>query len=179
MRGLDPRIHLLRKKFFQRRWIAGSSPAMTAVGKGRVRARIFCRAPHTSWYNDCDLPREHDIGCASAPAACGTGPRQRTNSRWSQLMWTLIIITLLLPNNAASTGASGAGVTTTMLSFADQQKCLAAAEAIGVPDFAQIPSATAPVSGIYRIVTRCVARDRGALLRPGDGIFRPDGSMAR
>jgi hypothetical protein len=89
-------------------------------------------------------------------------------------MWTLIIITLLLPNNAGSTGASGAGVTTTMLSFADQQKCLAAAEAIGVP-----AGAVAPVSGIYRIVTRCVARDRGALLRPGDGIFRPDGSMGR
>src|SRR5262245_37252672 len=65
-----------------------------------------------------------------------------------QLMWTLIIITLLLPSNAGSTGATGAGVTTTMLSFADQQKCLAAADAIGVPDFAQIPSATAPVSGI-------------------------------
>jgi hypothetical protein len=94
-------------------------------------------------------------------------------------MWTLIIITLLLPNNAGGTGASGAGVTTTMLSFADQQKCLAAAEAIGVPDFAQIPAATAPVSGIYRIVTRCVARDRGALLRPGDAVFRPDGSMGR
>jgi hypothetical protein len=28
MRGLDPRIHLLRKNFFKR-WIAGSSPAMT------------------------------------------------------------------------------------------------------------------------------------------------------
>jgi hypothetical protein len=97
-----------------------------------------------------------------------------------QLMWTLIIITLLLPSTAGSAGASGAGVTTTMLSFADQQKCLAAAEAIGVPDFAQIPAGTAaPVSGIYRIVTRCVARDRGALLRPGDGIFRPDGSMGR
>jgi hypothetical protein len=29
MRGLDPRIHLLRKKILFRRWIAGSSPAMT------------------------------------------------------------------------------------------------------------------------------------------------------
>jgi hypothetical protein len=28
MRGLDPRIHPLRKNFFER-WIAGSSPAMT------------------------------------------------------------------------------------------------------------------------------------------------------
>jgi hypothetical protein len=80
-------------------------------------------------------------------------------------MWTLIIITLLLPG---STGASGGGVTTTMLNFTDQQKCLAAADAIGVPDFAQIPTGTSsPVSGIYRIVTRCVARDRGALLRDG------------
>ncbi len=30
MRGLDPRIHPLWKKCFFRRWIAGSSPAMTA-----------------------------------------------------------------------------------------------------------------------------------------------------
>ncbi|WP_156434161.1 hypothetical protein [Bradyrhizobium retamae] len=30
MRGIDPRIHPLRKKCFFRRWIAGSSPAMTA-----------------------------------------------------------------------------------------------------------------------------------------------------
>jgi hypothetical protein len=29
MRGLDPRIHPHRKKRFFRRWIAGSSPAMT------------------------------------------------------------------------------------------------------------------------------------------------------
>jgi hypothetical protein len=94
-------------------------------------------------------------------------------------VWTLIIITLLLPNNAGGAGASGAGVTTSMLSFADQQKCLAAADAIGVPDFAQIPSgASSAVSGIYRIVTRCVARDRGALLRP-DGTLRPDGSIGR
>jgi hypothetical protein len=32
MRGLDPRIHLFARRsiFFARRWIAGSSPAMTA-----------------------------------------------------------------------------------------------------------------------------------------------------
>ncbi|MGY4404404.1 hypothetical protein [Bradyrhizobium sp. USDA 3315] len=29
MRGLDPRIHPLRKDSFLARWIAGSSPAMT------------------------------------------------------------------------------------------------------------------------------------------------------
>jgi hypothetical protein len=30
--GLDPRVHLLRDKFFLRSgWIAGSSPAMTEV----------------------------------------------------------------------------------------------------------------------------------------------------
>ena len=29
MRGLDPRIHLLREMNFFKRWIAGSSPAMT------------------------------------------------------------------------------------------------------------------------------------------------------
>src|SRR5712691_8777895 len=28
--GLDPGVHLLRMKFVRRRWIAGSSPAMTA-----------------------------------------------------------------------------------------------------------------------------------------------------
>jgi hypothetical protein len=88
-------------------------------------------------------------------------------------MWTLIIITLLLPNNAGSTGASGAGVTTTMLSFADQQKCLAAAEAVGVPDFAQIPAgATVPVSGIYRIVTRCAARCCGRATACSDQMGR-------
>jgi hypothetical protein len=31
MRGLDPRIHLLRKKPLEVGWIAGSSPAMTPV----------------------------------------------------------------------------------------------------------------------------------------------------
>jgi hypothetical protein len=32
MRGLDPRIHLLREKVFaQDGWIAGSSPAMTTL----------------------------------------------------------------------------------------------------------------------------------------------------
>ena len=30
MRGLDPRIHLLRKNGLFERWIAGSSPAMTS-----------------------------------------------------------------------------------------------------------------------------------------------------
>jgi hypothetical protein len=125
--------------------------------------------------------RDRKIGaCDCAGGARNLGGERSEFPTGAKSMWTLIIITLLLPNNAGSTGASGAGVTTTMLSFADQQKCLAAAEAIGVPDFAQIPAgAVAPVSGIYRIVTRCVARDRGALLRPGDGIFRPDGSMGR
>jgi hypothetical protein len=81
-------------------------------------------------------------------------------------MWTLIIITLLVPTTAGNAGAGGAAVTTNILNFADQQKCLAAAEVIGVPDFEQIPRGASPASGIYRIVTRCVARDRGALLRP-------------
>src|SRR5262249_59739932 len=30
MRGLDPRIHLLPEEVLAKRWIAGSSPAMTA-----------------------------------------------------------------------------------------------------------------------------------------------------
>jgi hypothetical protein len=29
MRGLDPRIHRLKRASFEGRWIAGSSPAMT------------------------------------------------------------------------------------------------------------------------------------------------------
>jgi len=33
-RAYDPGIHLLRKTFYEDRWIAGSSPAMTA-GLGR------------------------------------------------------------------------------------------------------------------------------------------------
>jgi hypothetical protein len=34
MRGLDLRIHPLRKSFFKR-WIAGSNPAMTDLGAAR------------------------------------------------------------------------------------------------------------------------------------------------
>ncbi|MEH2518959.1 hypothetical protein V1279_004532 [Bradyrhizobium sp. AZCC 1610] len=34
MRGLDPRIHPLSENHFFRRWIAGSSPAMTACTFG-------------------------------------------------------------------------------------------------------------------------------------------------
>jgi hypothetical protein len=81
-------------------------------------------------------------------------------------VWTLIIITLLV--NASSTGAGGAAMTTNILNFADQQKCLAAAETIGVPDFEAIPRGASPASGMYRVVAKCVARDRGALLRPGE-----------
>jgi hypothetical protein len=84
-------------------------------------------------------------------------------------MWTLVIITLLVPTNAGGAGAGGAGVTTSILNFADQQKCLAAAETIGVPDFERIPRDGSPPSGMHRIVTKCVARDRGALLRPAPG----------
>src|SRR5262249_6846972 len=51
MRGLDPRIHLLRKKLFEGGWIAGSSPAMTAfvaryeLVSGRSRRRGRSCAP--------------------------------------------------------------------------------------------------------------------------------------
>jgi hypothetical protein len=37
MRGLDPRIHPLRKMSFVERWIAGSSPAMTIFAIGGFR----------------------------------------------------------------------------------------------------------------------------------------------
>jgi hypothetical protein len=33
MRGLDPRIHLLRKKVYENGWIAGSNPAMTPLSE--------------------------------------------------------------------------------------------------------------------------------------------------
>jgi hypothetical protein len=36
MRGLDPRIHPLSKKHFFKRWIAGSSPAMTNCKSGKT-----------------------------------------------------------------------------------------------------------------------------------------------
>jgi hypothetical protein len=36
IRGLDPRIHPLRKNFFKG-WIAGSSPAMTVRDMGSAR----------------------------------------------------------------------------------------------------------------------------------------------
>jgi hypothetical protein len=36
MRGLDPCIHPLPKERFFRRWIAGSSPAMTACRFGEI-----------------------------------------------------------------------------------------------------------------------------------------------
>src|SRR5262249_61028770 len=59
-RGLDPRVHPLRKKFLQRRWIAGSSPAMTTVIVARValcnisclrrrRERVAARAFGKRW----------------------------------------------------------------------------------------------------------------------------------
>ena len=41
-RGLDPRVHPLRKSVLQRRWIAGSSPAMT---EERVCQTSFEREP--------------------------------------------------------------------------------------------------------------------------------------
>jgi hypothetical protein len=67
-------------------------------------------------------------------------------------MWTLIIITLVLPNSN-----SGVSSTTALIDFSDQQKCETAAKAIAVPDFAQIPS-TGGKSAIYRIIAQCVAR---------------------
>jgi hypothetical protein len=129
--------------------------------------------------------RDRKIGaCDCAGGARNLARRTQRVLNGAKSMWTLIIITLLLPNNAGSTGASGAGVTTTMLSFADQQKCLAAAEAVGVPDFAQIPAgATAPVSGILPDRhAMCGARPRRAVAagrrqlpaRRVHGKMRPD-----
>src|SRR5437588_12592555 len=43
MRGLDPRIHLLRKNFLEVRWIAGSSPAMTICSAATADPRITAR----------------------------------------------------------------------------------------------------------------------------------------
>jgi hypothetical protein len=71
-------------------------------------------------------------------------------------MWTLIVITLL-----ATTGPNGgASTTTTLVEFADQQKCTTAANALNVPDFAHFPAQGTAASGggLYRIVARCLAR---------------------
>src|SRR5262245_9977250 len=48
-RGLDPRVHLLRKNFLRRRWMAGSSPAMT-MGQASPpwRALVCWRATITT-----------------------------------------------------------------------------------------------------------------------------------
>jgi len=45
-RAYDPGIHLLRKTFYEDRWIAGSSPAMTRRGLGRMTDR-------NGWYDAC------------------------------------------------------------------------------------------------------------------------------
>src|SRR6266516_6677397 len=46
MRGLDPRIHLLRKKSpYEIGWIAGSSPAMTTLGRSAF-TRTNREGPH-------------------------------------------------------------------------------------------------------------------------------------
>jgi hypothetical protein len=57
MRGLDPRIHLLRKESFEKGWIAGSSPAMTELEKAGSDPGLFViaseakqsRATSTVW----------------------------------------------------------------------------------------------------------------------------------
>jgi hypothetical protein len=55
MRGLDPRIHLLRKNL-SKRWIAGSSPAMTvllgavpALRSGMSAMLCIAKMPHRAW----------------------------------------------------------------------------------------------------------------------------------
>jgi hypothetical protein len=95
-RGLDPRVHLLRKNFLRTGWIAGSSPAMTAealfllavlrhTGAVRVDAGGTQRARFrrenllvpqggfepSTYRVGCDLPRMRAIGC-DAPNPCGT-----------------------------------------------------------------------------------------------------------
>jgi hypothetical protein len=71
-------------------------------------------------------------------------------------MWTLIVITLL-----ATTGPNGgASTTTTLVEFADQQKCATAEKALNVADIGLFPmkATTASGGGVYRIVARCLAR---------------------
>jgi hypothetical protein len=48
MRGLDPRIHLFRKKFYEAGWIAGSSPAMTACVALTSRSRRSGQRAHAA-----------------------------------------------------------------------------------------------------------------------------------
>src|SRR5580704_9496103 len=58
-RGLDPRVHLLRIKFVRRRWIAGSSPAMT----GEIVAPRCCT---------------HSIGTCSSGIARTVAPQMNS-----------------------------------------------------------------------------------------------------
>jgi len=74
-------------------------------------------------------------------------------------MWTLVIITLLTAQSGAG-GAysrSGASTTTTFLDFKDQKTCTAASNSLAVRSDVY-PGGATGVGGIYRIITKCVAR---------------------
>src|SRR5215831_17932920 len=86
-RGLDPRVHHLRKNFLRRRWIAGSSPAMTrAVADFPIeipgRNYPTRRAPRSSRQNLLCCPASPRAGmrtifCGSetaVPITCATRP---------------------------------------------------------------------------------------------------------
>jgi hypothetical protein len=74
-------------------------------------------------------------------------------------MWTLVIITLLTAQSSAGGGynRSGASTTTTFLDFKDQQSCTAASNALAVKSEV-FPGGPTGVGGLYRIITKCVAR---------------------
>jgi hypothetical protein len=74
-------------------------------------------------------------------------------------MFTLVIITLLTAQSSAG-GAynrSGASTTTTFLDFKDQQSCTAASNALAVKSDT-FPGGATGVGGLYRIITKCIAR---------------------
>src|SRR5262249_60976143 len=74
MRGLDPRIHLLRKNFLRMGLIAGSSPAMT---------NLIERPCAFAGTNGAERkPESHDgdssAACSSAASMCCIGPEGRS-----------------------------------------------------------------------------------------------------
>ena len=74
-------------------------------------------------------------------------------------MWTLVIITFLTAQACTGGANSRAGVstTTTFLDFKDQETCTVASNALAVKSDT-FPGTTTGVGGIYRTITKCVAR---------------------
>src|SRR4051812_42507515 len=90
IRGLDPRIHRAStKRSFPRRWLAGSSPAMTksyrspdAAQRAALRGAVRCRAGAITnagaWYGP---------GSAERHEECRTASGKQDRSRFMTFFW--------------------------------------------------------------------------------------------